>query len=176
MAPVTDVSEGIVKPSNQFGCLDVCRVLIPERAPLHTEDEPERLHVGRQVRQREGDRLPLAKIVKLEGPEIAHQNVARAVALGQGIEIPPGLFVGPGKIPPGTLLLDDQYAGPEQVDVAVAVVQFPDVLLVSGDRTPPHAENLEKVVVETLSLALLVSRIPPPVGEVGSPGANFIPG
>ena len=58
------------------------------------EDEAERLDVAGQLREGEGDGLPLVQIVKLEGLEIADEDVARAVALGKRVEVVSGLPVG----------------------------------------------------------------------------------
>ena len=49
-------------------------ILIAERPALHAEDEPERLDMRGQVREREGDDLALVEVVKLEGLEIADQQ------------------------------------------------------------------------------------------------------
>ena len=64
--PVPRVRERVVQPPDQLGGFDVRRVLISEGPALHSEDEAERLDMGGQVRQREGDNLPLVQIVKLE--------------------------------------------------------------------------------------------------------------
>ena len=69
--------------------------------------------------------------MKLEGLEVAHEDAARAVALGKRIEILYVLSVRLAKITPGALLLDDQDARPEQVDEARAIVELGDMLLVA---------------------------------------------
>ena len=45
----------------------------------------------------------------------------------------------------------------------------------SRSLPPPHSENLEERVVEALRLTLLVGRVLPLAGKVGSPGAHFVP-
>ena len=87
VASVTRGFQRIVKPPDQLGGLDVDGVLIAERPALHAEDEAERLYMARQLGEREGHRLPLAKIAKLERLEVADQDVAGAVALGQRVEL-----------------------------------------------------------------------------------------
>ena len=47
--------------------------------------------------------------------------------------------------------------------------------LVARDVSPPHPEHVEKRVVETLRLALLVGRILPILGEGCGTGADFVP-
>ncbi len=113
VATVPGIGERIVQPPDQLGGFDVRWVLVAEGSALHAEDEAERLDVRGQVRERESDELPLVEVVKLEGLEVAHQNVARALALGQRVEILPGLFECCRQIAPGALLFDDEHAGPE---------------------------------------------------------------
>ena len=156
----------VCKEADKFGGLDVGRVLVAEGAALHAEYEAERLDVAGQVLEREGGGLPLAQIMKLKGLEVACQNVARLVPLGERVEILPGLTVGAGQIAPGALLLDDQDARPEQVDEPGAVVGLLHMFLVARDGPAPDPEHLEEVVVEALRLALLVGRVPPLLGEV----------
>ena len=114
-----------------------------------------------QLREGEGDGLTLVQVVKLEGPEIADEDVARTVALGQRVEVLSGLPVRLAEIAPGALLLDDQDARPEEVDEPRPVVEPGDMLLVAGDGPAAHIEDLEEVVVEALRLALLVGSVPP---------------
>ena len=92
--------------------------MIAEGPALHAEDEAERLDMSGQVRQREGDDLPFVQIVKLVSLKVAHQDVARALARGQRVEILPSLLVCCRQIASGALLLDDQHAWPEEIDEA----------------------------------------------------------
>ena len=112
-----------------------------------------------QVGQGEKRAFPLVQVVQLEGLKVADQDVARAVALGQGVEIVPGLAVGAGQITPGALLFDQQHARPEQVNIAGRVVQLLDVFLIAGDGAPPDAEDVKEVVVEAVGLAFFIGRI-----------------
>ena len=113
--------------------------------------------------------------MKLEGLEIAHQDVARTVAIGQRVEILPGLPVRFVEIAPGALLLDDQHAWPEQIDKAPAVAELGDMLLVACDGSAADIEHLEEIVVEALRLALLVCRVPPRLGEGRGAHAHLVP-
>ena len=60
-----------------------------------------------QVSEREGGNFPFVQVSKLEGLEVAHQNVARALALGKCVEVLPGLLVGGLQVAPSALLFDD---------------------------------------------------------------------
>ena len=139
------------------------------------EDEAERLDVRGQLREGEGDGFPLVQVAKLEGPEVADEDVARAVALGQRVEVLSGLPVRLAEIAPGALLLDDQDARPEEVDESRAVVEPGDMLLVAGDGPAAHVEHLEEVVVEALRLALLVRGVLPLRGEGRGADTNLVP-
>ena len=172
---VSCVSKRVMQPPDQFRGLDVRRVLVAERPALHPEDETERLDMRRQVREREGDGFPFVKIAKPEGLEVAHQDVARALAVRQRVEVLPGLFVCRRQVQPGALLVDDEHARPEQVDEAGSVAELRDMLLEAGDITAAFPEDLEELVVEALRLALLVCRVPPVCGEGGRAGANLVP-
>ena len=119
--------------------------------------------------------LAFVEIVKREALKVADQDVAWPVPFGQGIEILPGLPVGAGQIAARALLLHDQDARPEQVDEPGLVIQLAHMLLVARDGPPPHSENLEERVVEALRFTLLVGRVLPLAGKVGSPGAHFVP-
>ena len=174
--PVAGLEQRVVQLAHQFGGADVDGVLIAECPAPHAEDEAERLDVAGQFLKREADLFAFAEIVKLERLEIADEDVAGALVFGQGVEILPGLPVGLAEIATGALLLDDQDAGPEEIDEAGAVVELGDVVLVAGDRAPPDAEHPEEVVVEALRLAGLVLGLAPFAGEFGGPDADLVPG
>src|SRR5208282_4499006 len=73
------------------------------------------------------------------------------------------------------LLLDQEDAFPEEVYEAAAVPQELYRLFVCGYSTSTDAEYLEKLIVESLSFALLVFGVLPVFGESGSASAYFIP-
>ena len=176
VALVARGGERVVQPADQFGGLDVGRVLIVERAALHAEDEAELFDVGVQLGEGKGGGVSFVEVVQLEGLEVADQDVAGALVLRQGIDVGPGLLVGAGEVAPGAFLLDDQDAGPEQVDEPPAVIQLRHVRLIARDGAALDSEYPEEVVVEALRLALLVGRLPPLVGEGGGTDANLVPG
>ena len=167
--------QGVVQQAHTFGGAHVDRVLIPEGAPLHAQDEAERFDVAGQVGQGEARLAALVTVEQRERLKVAQQLVARPVAFGQRVEIRPGLLAGGGQAAAGALLFDQQHAGPEQVDPAVGIVDPLDVLLVARDGAPPHPEDLEEVVVEALRLALLVGRVLPRLGKGRGAGAYLIP-
>ena len=100
--------------------------------------------MGGQIPERELDLLPLVEIVKLEGLEVADQDVAGAFALWERVEILPGLIVGSGEIAAGALLLDDQDTRPEQVDEPRTIIELGDVLLVARYRARRLTPKISK--------------------------------
>ena len=175
VTPVSGIGERVVQPPDQLGGLDVRWVLIAEGPALHAKDKAEHLDMRGQVHEREGDDSALVEIVKLEGLEIAHQDVARALAIRQRVEILPRLSIGGLQVTPGALLFNDEHARPEQVDEARAVVELRDMRLVARDVPPPHPEHVEESVVEALRLALLVGCVLPVLSEGGGAGADLVP-
>ena len=175
VTPVARFVKRVMQPPDQFGRLDVRRVLVAERPALHPEDEAERLDIARQFRERERDGLPFVKIVQLEGLEVAYQNVAGMVTLEQREQIVDRLAIGFLEVAPGALLLDDQHTRPEQVDESRTIVQLRDMRLVARDGAPTNTEHLEELVIEALRLALLVRGVSPLFGEGGGADADLVP-
>ena len=113
--------------------------------------------------------------MQLEGLKVADQDVARALVLGQGVKIVPGLPVGTSQVAAGAFLFDQQHARPEQVDIAGRVVKALDVLLIARHAAPPDPEDFEEVVVKAVGLALFIGRVLPLFGKCGGTGADFVP-
>ena len=175
VAGVAGGFQRVVQAAHAFGRAHVDRVLIPEGAPLHAQDEAEIFDVAGQVGQGEARFAALVAVEQREGLKVAQELVARPVAFGQRVEIRTGLFACGVQAAAGALLFDQQHAGPEQVDPAGGVVEPLDVLLVARDGAPPHPEDLEELVIEALRLALLAGGVPPPLGERRGAGAHLVP-
>jgi hypothetical protein len=73
-------------------------------------------------------------------------------------------------------LLDEKDAFPEEIKEAALAAKLFDRLLEACDFAPLNAEDVEKIIVEALRLALLVFGPSPLLGEAGGAGADFIPG
>ena len=107
--------------------------------------------------------------------KVANQDVSGFFMLREGVEIVAGLLVGTFKVATGALLFDDQHAWPEQVDKALAVVQFRNMLFVASYVPPSNSKNVEEFVIEGLCLTLLVGRIVPFSGEIDGTITNLVP-
>ena len=88
-----------MQPSHRRCSFDVDRILISECSALHAQDEAERLDMAGQVCKGERGLFTLVEIAKLEALEVADQDIARSIPLGQAVKIRPGLPVGASKIP-----------------------------------------------------------------------------
>ena len=114
--------------------------------------------------------------MEFEVLEVADENVARPLALGQRVKVAACLLVGSRQIAPDALLLYDQDSRPKEVDEPARVVELLHPLLIAGHRLPAHAEDAEEVVVEALGLAFLVSGVRPLLGEGCCSNSDLIPG
>ena len=111
--------------------------------------------------------LAFVPVEKLERLEVAEKLEAGALPFGQRVEVRAGLFTCSDQVASGALLLDQEDAGPEEIDVAGGVVEPLDAFLVPRHGARRRlAEDLEELVVEALGLALLVRGVGPFTGEV----------
>ena len=117
------------------------RVLVAERPALNADDEPELLDVPRQVGEGEAGLFAFVAVEKLERLEIAEKLEAGALPFGQRIEVRAGLFTCSRQVASGALLLNQEDAGPEQIDVAGGVVEPLDVFLVPRHVAAALAED-----------------------------------
>ncbi len=176
MAYIAAGLQRIVELRHQFGGEDVCRVLIAEGAALDADDEPEPLHMAGQVGEREDQRRLIGlQVVQLEQLEVADQQVAGQLVWLEARKVVERLFLGAQQVAPGALLLDQEHAFPEQVDVALPVSELLDRLLERGDLPSLHTEDLEEVVIEALGLAPLVCGAGPIAGELRRPRPDLVP-
>ena len=123
---------------------------------------------GRSARGEAG-LLAFVPVEKLERLEVAEKLEAGALPFRQRVEVRAGLLTCGGQVASGALLLDQQDAGPEQIDEAGGVVEPPDAFLVPRHVAAALAEDLEELIVEALGLALLVRGVGPFTGEAGGP-------
>ena len=161
-------------------CNDLCRFdvdgfLIPEGSQLDANDEAEFRDMPRKLFQRECEFPGLFAIMQFKGLEVAHQDIARPLALGEGVEVHTRLRVALLEVAPAVLLLDREHAWPEQVDVARTIVELPSVLLVSRDGAASDSEDCEEVSVEAPRLAGFAGSILPHLGELSRLVANLVP-
>jgi hypothetical protein len=80
------------------------------------------------------------------------------------------------EILPGGLVLDEEFAGPEEVDFSEVSGEFFHGFLERGDGAALDAEDVEEVVPVRLALGLLGSGVPPFAGEADGAFADFVLG
>lgn len=155
MAFVAGGFQRVVQLAHALGGEHVDRVFLFEAAGLIAGDEAELAHVLLQILQRElGGDLAGFQVVQPETLEVADQQVARQLGVGKAMEIITRLRVCAVQILAARLVLDQQHALPQQVDVTVLAVEFLHLLL--EVRHPPAAdpEHIEKPVPERLRLGV----------------------
>ncbi len=91
-------------------------------------------------------------------------NVAHALGVG---------FV---EVLPGALVLDEELAGPEEVDEAPVSAEIFHRLLEGGDGAAAHAKDVEEFIPKGLSLRFLGAFSLPFAGEFGSAVFDLVPG
>ena len=166
----------VVQRAHQFGRGNVGRLLLARGlGGVGVADEGEGLDMLAQIGQREAGGPARLAVEQFEGPEIADQLVAGLLGLGQRVEIAAGLGGGRFQVAAGGFLLDDQGAGPEQVDEAAGIVEAGDLFLVAGDGGAGGAEKLEELVVEGLGLALFMRRVAVAAGELRGAHPDLVP-
>ena len=165
----------VMQSAHQLGRLDrhACLRLEGDAAAEH---EVERLDVPVQVGESEGQRLARAvPVAQHPCLKVARQDEARLLILRNALQIVERLQLRLAQVEPRALLLDQQRAGPEGVDEAVAIVRQPDSTLVIGELAAIDAEHLKEVVVEGLRLAALIAGVLPLLAERPRAAPDLVP-
>jgi hypothetical protein len=119
------------------------------------------------------------KIVEDETGKIRDKNEARdffpAVFAREVFDVGKSLRFSQRKVFAKAFVFDQQPAFPEQVNRAFVPFEITDVLLKRGDRGTTQAEDLEKVVPESLLLGGFGAVQRMLAGEVDSTVADFVP-
>src|SRR5690606_38511520 len=97
------------------------------------------------------------------------------LGVAQAVEVVAGLGVGAVQVLAAGLVLDQQHALPEQVDVAVLAIELLDPLLETGDALAADAEDLEELVPEGLGLGILRGHVGPFPREAQVPVLDLVP-
>ena len=129
-----------------------------------------------QVGEREFEFLASLQIEQFPLLEIADQDMARLQGWVDSLDIIKRLAPRLAQIEPAALLLDQQSAGPEQIDKAMPVIEQFYALLVNRHLPAVDPENLlEEIVVKGLGLALFVMRVFPVFTERFGAPFDFVP-
>ena len=175
VAVVTVTLQGVVQLTHGVGGAAVDRVFVAYSLFAVAGDEVEQVDLAWQVFQREAVHAVLFEVMQLEVPEVTDQDVARQFVVAQARKVVDRLPVGARQILAPTLLLHQQRALPEQVDIAIALVEFFDALLEARHLAALHAKDLEKGVEKTLGLGVFVLCVLPLAGKVLGAVTNLVP-
>nr|WP_288127215.1 hypothetical protein [Thiomonas sp.] len=115
-----------------------------------------------------------AQVGQPEAREVGRDDVARALGFGQRGEIVGGLIEGGVQALAPALVFDDQQAGHEAVDEAVAAADLRHLLFVDGGGLRADAEAFIEPRPEQLGVGILARRISPLLGKSRQAAANFV--
>ena len=175
VAGVAVLLQRIVQFTGGQHCAHIDRVLFADELLAVAGDEVEEVNLLRQLAQREVMHLVVVEVVQLEAPEVADEHVARQLVVAEPREVLLRLSVGAGQVFAAALLLDEQGAFPEQVDVAVARIELLDALLEARHLAALHAEDLEEGIKETLGVGVFRFGVLPLVRKARGAVANVVP-
>ncbi len=128
---------------------------------LVTGDEAEQAHVLVKIDEREFANAAFFQVVQAKARKVAHQHIARQIALLDAGEVIHRLTVGAFKILAARLHLDQQNAGPEGIDIPAAAVVFLRGVLKAGKALVGNAEDFEEGDQERLGLRVLIGGVRP---------------
>ncbi len=174
MPDIARFLQRVVQLAHQFRRLDGDACL-GFKADLAAQHEIESGDMLVQIGEAELQLCAGFKVQKHPGLEIAGQHPAGLLRRVDALHIIERLALRPAKVQAGAFLFDQQRAGPEQVDKAMAIVQQLDALFIDRDLLALDAENLEKFIVECLGLAALIVRVFPFIAERLGPPLDLIP-
>jgi hypothetical protein len=158
VAAIARLVERVVQRAHDFGSENVYRILIAENPPFLAGDEAEILHMIGQIFKPEAHR-PVRRdveIVKLEILKIGQENIPRQLVLFETRKVIERLPSRGRQAAPRRFLLDEELALPEKIEIAALFIGQVHAMLETCDPPPGAAEQIEKLVVESLRLAPLV--------------------
>lgn len=116
------------------------------------------------------------EVVEFKGLKIANENVAREFGIFDAGEITERLLPGFCQVAAGAFLLDKKGSLPKQIDEAGCFRPCAlDRFFEGRNLAALNAEQFEKIVVESLGLALFVTSVFPILRELGGPVPDLIP-
>ena len=137
--------------------LDLLRLVAGDKAEL--------AYVLVQVFQGEFGGFTRGQAVHAKAGEVADDDDLGQIALGPAGKVVQRLLKGAVQVLAARLVLDQQHAGPEQIDKALRGAELLDVELEGGDALVGDAENLEKINPEGLGLGVFAGRVCPGAAE-----------
>jgi hypothetical protein len=159
----------------QLGCLDVDGVLCTDCLGFVASQKAKQSDVFVQVFQRKFHRFASGQAVHAHAGKVAHHDELGQVALGQTREVAQGLVKRSVQVFAQRLLLDQQHAGPEQVNETLASAVFFHRQLKGGHAFVGDAENFKKRQPEGFGLAVFVCCVGPGARKGQCAAFDFVP-
>lgn len=168
--------ERVVQPAHRLGRLDVDRVLFADDLRRVAGDEGKVLDAPGQFAQAELDLRGEFEIEQAKAGKVADQHIARKIAVAQTLEVAESLLVSRIEILAPALVLDEQDAFPQEIDVAVLAVDLLHAAFEARHAPPRHAEHVEERVPEASCVGVLVLGMLPVARKRGGAVSDLVPG
>jgi hypothetical protein len=131
------------------------------------------------IEERKDALIVRLKVVQGNAGEIRDNNVTgnlvHAAIAGEVLNIAEGLGLRLAEVSAAAFVLDQDFAGPEEVNETVLAGDFVNRLLKGGHEAALDAEDLEKLIPKGLLFSLFAFDSRPCVGKSDSTMADFIP-
>ena len=115
------------------------------------------------------------QIVKTKAGKIGNDYILGQVALGHARKIIQRLRVGLVETFAARLVLDNQDALPEKIDIAVFVAKLLDRLFKAGHTFAGNAKDVKKTIPEGFCLGIFGTFVLPFLGKSECACFNFVP-
>ncbi|MBP7764547.1 MAG: hypothetical protein KA113_05110 [Syntrophaceae bacterium] len=175
MPAVADVLHPVVQTAHLQGGFDVDRVLLLNFMRLVSGDKTEKPHVLMQVFQGKFMLLLFLQVVETHAGEVGNDDILGKIAFLESGKVTERLIVSFVEVFAARLVLDDQYALPEEVDVAVLISELSDRFFKAGDALAGDAEYVEKTVPEGFGFRFFGAFPFPFLGKSQGARFDFIP-
>ena len=178
VALVAILFQQVVQFAELFDRIKVDRVLFADHLLLVAGDEAEALHVAVQILQRKFGvvvRFAAVEVVQTETREVGHEDVLRQVGVFQPVEVFSRLLVRGIELRAPALVLDQQFAFPQQIDVTVLAVNLLDLVFEACHTAALDAEDFKELVPERLRFRVLGFGVLPITRERERIGLDVVP-
>lgn len=171
---IADQLQLIMQLAHHFGSRNIYRVLIFKSVALVAGEEIKQMQVVYQLLKLKLMLCSFIQVIEFEGVEVAHNDVAGQLMVFQSGKVIRSLPVSSCQIFASALVLYQERALPQQVNIAIPAVLLRYPVLEAGDPPAGDAEDVEELVPEGLSLCVLAAILFPLLGEGNSAGLDLV--
>lgn len=164
-----------MQPTPQFGGDDIYRVLVPENTLFNPNYKAKSFNMRGQIGKCELCLFARIQVDQVKGLEIANQNIAGKLELLEIGEVVKRLLPRACKIAAPRLMLNQQFALPEQVNESLSVTELLNWLFKGRHFAALDPKDLKKFIIEGLCFTPFVVSIGPFTRKSSGANANIIP-